>query len=126
MTFLETRKGVSSWTGAIDCRFIPEPLLVFGDGGRHVSPKAGIARFGPRSFAPGRPGRQHPSTVRVGFIGTAETVAGSHRWLEKNAEGVDGDAKHPEFPGYDADRGFFSKLEFDDAWVEQITQSELD
>src|SRR4051812_28473162 len=126
MIFSESRKGVSSWTGAVDCRYLAEPLLVFGDGGLHVDPKAGIARFGPRSFAPTRHGRQHPSTVRVGFIGTAETVDKSHAWLQQNAEGVDGDAKHPEFPGYDSDRGFFSKLEFDDAWVEQITQSELD
>jgi hypothetical protein len=126
MVFPENRKGVSAWPGSIDCRFISEPLLVFGDGGQHVAPKAGIARFGPRSFVPGRPGRQHPASVRVGFIGTAETVEKAHAWLETNSEGVDGDSKHPEFPGYRADRGFFSQLEFDDTWVEIISQSELD
>lgn len=122
-TSSESRKGISSWTGAISCQYIPEPLLVFGDNGKHVDPKAGIARFGPRSFSPAR---HHPSVVRVGFIGTAETIEKSRAWLQETAEGVNGDERHPEFPGYQPDRGFFSKLEFDDAWSEQITQSELE
>ncbi|MDP9311537.1 MAG: hypothetical protein M3R24_11760, partial [Chloroflexota bacterium] len=40
-------------------------------------------------------------------------------------QGVRGDAKHPEFPGYQADRGFFSHLEFDDDWNEKLTQTEM-
>src|ERR1700709_907240 len=99
----------------IDCSYLTEPLLIFGDRGMHVDPKAGIARYGPYSYAPAR---RHPNTVRVGFIGTAETIEKSRRWLEANAAGVIGDAKHPEFPGYQRDRGFFSQLLFDSTWIE--------
>ena len=106
----------------IACRYLPEPLLVFGDGGKHIDPKAGIAAYGPRSYLPAR---RHPRTVRVGLIGTADTIEKAHQWLVTNAEGVAGDAKHSEFPGYQADRGFFSSLDFDDTWVETISQSEL-
>src|SRR5207247_4634608 len=45
--------------------------------------------------------------------------------IEQGAQGVKGDEKHPEFPGYDEDRGFFSKLEFDSKWVEQMTHTEI-
>jgi len=88
----------------IDCQYFAEPLLIFGDNGMHIDPKSGIARYGPRSFMPAR---KHPSTVRAGFIGTADTIEKSQRWLEGNSFGVRGDAKHPEFPGYQLDRGFF-------------------
>lgn len=106
----------------IDCQYFAEPLLIFGDNGMHIDPKSGIARYGPRSFMPAR---KHPSTVRAGFIGTADTIEKSQHWLEANSLGVRGDVKHPEFPGYQIDRGFFSKLEFDDDWIEQISQSEM-
>lgn len=109
-------------TPPIACQYIPEPPLIFGDGGLHIDPKAGIAVFGPRSYLPLR---RHPHTVRVGLIGTADLVGKAQRWLESNAQGVAGNANHPEFPGYQADRGFFSRLEFDDAWVEYINQTEF-
>lgn len=106
----------------IECHHLPEPLLVFGDGGMHIDPKTGIAQYGPRSYMPTR---RHPASVRVGFIGTAGTIDTARNWLDANAEGVLGDAKHPEFPGFMADRGFFSSLTYDDTWVEPIRQSEL-
>lgn len=106
----------------IECRYIPEPLLEFGDGELHVDPKSGIDRYGPLSYTMAH---RHPGMVRVGFIGTAESMAKAHRWLERGAEGIRGDEKHPNFPGYKGDRGFLSDLAFDDAWREQISQSEL-
>ncbi|NJO81707.1 MAG: hypothetical protein HC828_02335 [Blastochloris sp.] len=106
----------------LTCSYLPEPLLAFGDAGLHIDPKAGIARYGPYSYAPVR---GHPKSVQVGFIGTAETIEKAHQWLEMCAQGVKGSEKHPEFPGYQGDRGFFSNLEFDDAWNEQLTQTEL-
>jgi hypothetical protein len=105
----------------IRCEYLPEPLLVFGDGGLHVDPKAGIARFGPRSLDTLR----HPRRVRVGVIGTAETTVTVRGWLETNADGLRGNKKHPEFPGYQSDRGSFSGLDFDDGWVELLTQTEV-
>lgn len=110
-------------TTTINCSYLNEPLLVFGDRGMHVDPKAGIARYGPYSYSPAR---RHPQTIRVGFIGTAETIDQAQHWLELTARGVPGDAKHPEFPGFQRDRGFFSQLLFEQAWTETISQTELD
>jgi len=119
---LKSKEGSTAASRYIDSHYFAEPLLVFGDNGMHIDPKSGIARYGPRSFSPAH---LHPTAVRVGFIGTADTIEKSHDWLETSSYGVRGDAKHPEFPGYQMDRGFFSKLEFDSAWIEQVTQSEM-
>jgi hypothetical protein len=102
--------------------YLSEPLLLFADDGLHVDPKAGIARYGPRSLTSA--GR-HPTRLRVGFIGTAERIDIARAWLGTQAEGVNGDAKNPEFPGWMADRGFFSTLEFADSWNEELAQAEL-
>jgi len=103
------------------CDYIDEPLLKFGDDGLHVDPKAGVARHGPRSLGTGR----HPATVQVGLIGTATTIEKSSAWLEKTSLGVLGDEKHPEFPGFDASRGFFSKMSLPPHLAVQISQTEL-
>lgn len=108
---------------AIRSRYLGEPPLVFADGRQDVDPKLGLSRFGPKSW---RPERRHPSSLRVGFLGSAETIEQAHRWIEKSAEGVHGDADHPEFPGCMADRGFMTKLVFDSAWSAPLYRSELD
>lgn len=108
---------------AIRGQYLGEPKLVFADAREHVDPKLGISRFGPKSYSPRR---KHPSTIKLGFIGTADSIATTKDWLTTNASGVAGDAKHPEFPGFMDDRGFFSQMEFDTDWHSQIYQSEVD
>lgn len=103
------------------CEYLTEPLLAFADEQLHADPKAGVARYGPRSYGKG----EHPSQVRVGLVGTAESIATARTWLETSAEGVLGDENHPEFPGYQRDRGFCSELAFDDAGKEMVTQTEF-
>src|SRR5215469_14833196 len=115
-----TRRVVSS--PLITSSYIREPLLLFAEDGLHVDPKSGIARYGPRSLT--SVGR-HPTRLRVGFIGSAERIDVARKWLERQAEGVNGDAKNPEFPGWMPDRGFFSALEFADGWDEVLGQAEL-
>lgn len=83
----------------IRCEYFAEPLLIFGEDGLHIDPKAGIARYGPRTYKL----QKHPSRVRVGVIGTSRTIELSREWLTKNSEGVPGDEKHPEFPGFQSD-----------------------
>jgi hypothetical protein len=91
-------------------------------GKEHIDPKYGIACYGPRSYdSP----KRHPATVRVGFIGSADTVEKAREWIELNAQGVPGDEKHPAFPGCAADRGFYTKLEYDSSWIEQVSHTEL-
>ena len=94
----KTKKTKSRFTDAqvvppaIKCRYLIEPRLCFGGGGEHVDPKIGIARFGPKSY---KPTKQHPATVRVGFIGSAETIGAAQSWIENTSAGVAGDEKHP-------------------------------
>jgi hypothetical protein len=98
-------------------------MLQFADERENVDPKLGISRFGPKSLSPRK---RHPSYVRVGFIGSAETIASTKEWMQKCAQGVAGDEKHPEFPGFMIDRGFFSQLEFDNSWDGQLFTQEID
>lgn len=107
----------------ITTNFLDEPLLVFADNRQHEDPKTGIARFGPKSL---KPLELHPSIVRVGLIGSGETVEKARLWIEKCSDRVVGDDAHPEFPGFKKDRGFFSELQFDDAWVAKLSHAEID
>jgi len=105
----------------IRLKYFEEPLLAFGSGGLHVDPKAGVARYGPHSLGTSR----HPSSIRIGMIGTAGTCGAAQEWLAEIAEGVTGNDKHPEFPGIQKDRGYFASLVLDERAVEMITQTEL-
>jgi hypothetical protein len=107
----------------ISCQYLGEPLLCFADGKQHIDPKFGVLNFGPKSYSPIK---RHPSLVRVGFIGSAETIEIAKQWMEKTAQGVLGNDKHPAFPGFQKERGFFSELVFDDAWIGQLNRSEIE
>jgi hypothetical protein len=63
---------------------LEEPELEFGGGGRHVDIRFGIKDHGPFDLqAP-----KAPKEVRIGLIGTAETVEGTSRWIEKCSQGI--------------------------------------
>jgi hypothetical protein len=108
-------------TGRIQVDHLSEPFLLFAEGGLHVDPKSGIDRYGPRSYGTS----QHPKSVRVGVIGTAELSETARSWIERNAVGVGGDETNRSFPGFAQDRGFFSSLAFDDGWNATISQTEM-
>lgn len=63
---------------------LEEPELEFGGGSRHVDIRFGIRDYGPFDLLSPRA----PKEVRVGLIGTSETVEGTTRWLEKCAQGI--------------------------------------
>jgi hypothetical protein len=108
---------------SINCEYVSEPELEFANGNRHVDPKTGLYLFGPKSF---EPRRRHPEDVRVGLIGSADTLEVVRRWLERNAAGVEGNTEYLGFAGFMPDRGFRSRLVFDDDWVAQLTRREID
>jgi hypothetical protein len=97
-------------------------MLQFANHKEHVDPRHGMLCYGPKSY---RPTNRHPASVRVGFIGTAQSIEISHTWIDRSSTGVPGDASHPEFPGFAPDRGFYSKLEYDHHWNETLSQDEL-
>ncbi len=107
----------------VRCEFFNEPSLEFASDRIHLCPKRGITLFGPRSLDMGK---RHPETIRVGLIGTGESIESALGWLESCSNGVPGDDKNYRFPGFKADRGFFSELSFENETVEKLTLGELE
>ena len=64
----------------IKTEYFEEPKLEFGDYFEHEDSKTGLAEYGPfgRNIA-----GFHPSEIKLGFIGTRETISGAQEWIEK-------------------------------------------
>jgi hypothetical protein len=61
--------------------FLHEPELEFGAGGQHIDIRFGLLHNGPLDLRTGRA----PAEIKVGIVGTTETVEGMARWLERSA-----------------------------------------
>jgi hypothetical protein len=90
-------------------RVFDEPVLEFGDGGQHCDPRHGLREFGPLQPRSG-------DVIRVGVIGTEETVAGFTEFLAETARGIDAENKqlinlNPDFPGLGNQNPFRCKFE---------------
>ncbi|MGO8912978.1 MAG: argonaute/piwi family protein [Bradyrhizobium sp.] len=90
-------------------RVFDEPVLEFGDGGQHCDPRHGLREFGPLQPRSG-------DVIRVGVIGTEETVAGFTESLAETARGIDSQNKqlinlNPDFPGLGNQNPFRCKFE---------------
>ncbi|MDG6912533.1 MAG: hypothetical protein JRN35_05565 [Nitrososphaerota archaeon] len=77
-----------------------ESVLIFGNGGRHVDPKAGLALFGPSGHAKGG---GTPKSISVGIVGPEDATEAARTWLESLNSPVDNDKDNPRlyptFPG---------------------------
>lgn len=90
----------------IQATHLPEPDLEFG-AGRHIDVRFGIANYGPFD-------RDRSATggiIRLGIVGTAETLDGVLRWLERCGAGVAAKESRrvnlfPAFPGFGKDSPF--------------------
>lgn len=60
--------------------YLAEPKLQFGEFFEHEDTKTGLAEFGP--FGKNVPGL-HPSEIKLGFIGTRQTISGTKEWIER-------------------------------------------
>jgi hypothetical protein len=94
-------------TPHIGCSYLDEPSLLFCGEREHVSARAGMALFGPRSLD--MPDR-HPAVTRVGMIGSGESLESAYNWITDCQKGVDGDEQHDTFPGYTEHQGFYLKI----------------
>ena len=108
-------------------RVFDEPELEFASGGTHVDVRFGITRFGPLDLGD----TKAPSQLKIGFIGTEETIGAIRQWFERCRESIP--AKNsklanlfPEFPGFSGDASFRSSLVFNDRWSSAIRQREVD
>lgn len=102
---------------------IPEPELEFGDGGLFIDPRVGLIRHGPLQPKPG-------DVVRIGVIGTTETVDGFAKYLDRAMIGIDGaNAKlgnlHPGFPGLGNDNPFRCKFEVAEGGAATVLSSDI-
>lgn len=63
----------------ISLEHLAEPTLQFGHYFEHQDTKTGLAEYGP--FGLNIEGL-HPSEMKLGFVGTRETIAGAKEWIE--------------------------------------------
>ena len=107
--------------------FFDEPELEFGSGGTHVDIRHGIMLHGPLDLGEATA----PTQIRVGLVGTAESVEGIRNWLEHCKTGVPAKASRlgnlfPPFPGFGAETTFHCDLAFHDRWTSTLRQREID
>lgn len=121
-----TKNNTSRTLGAlpgIKSQYFPEPPLLFAEKREHIDPKYGLSCFGPYSR---HDPDKHPASVKVGFIGSSESIATSQEWISRMAEGVMGNQLHVSFPGYTKEVAFGSELYFHPNWNATITRAELE
>jgi hypothetical protein len=98
----------------IEVSHIGEPELEFGGGGRHLDIRFGLMDYGPFDAAHS----EAPRRIRIGIVGSAETVEGAARWIDRCRSGLPAKASRqpnlfPAFPGLGAFRcEFVTSAEF--------------
>ncbi|MFB3924330.1 MAG: hypothetical protein ACE145_21630 [Terriglobia bacterium] len=93
--------------------FLDEPELEFG-AGKHVDIRFGVANYGPLDFDSPLAPRQ----IKVGIIGSPETVEGVQRWLIRCRTGIAAKPSKqpnlfPKFPGFTSESSFRSAVLMD-------------
>jgi len=112
---------------ALRVSYLEEPKLIFGDQQEEPNPKLGLFNFGPYSV---RDGARHPTRIRLGIIGSGQTVADCKAWLSRIEEPIDpvGRARKQvtPFPGFASDRGpFQSAFVVDQPCVRTLSDNEI-
>jgi hypothetical protein len=81
--------------------FIQEPEPEFGSNGRHIDIRFGLMNYGPLD----RDLQTAPEQIRIGVVGSGESVEGFTGWIAACREGVDAKVSKqpnlfPRFPGF--------------------------
>lgn len=105
---------------------IGEPELEFGGGGRHVDIRFGLMDYGPFDAVH----LEAPRRVRVGIVGSAETVEGASRWMNRCNAGLPAKASRqpnlfPAFPGLGKDGAFRCEFVTSAEFQRTLPQREL-
>ncbi len=100
-----------------------EPMLEFGDGGQHCDPRQGLREHGPLQPRSG-------DVIRVGVIGTDDTVAGFTEFLGETGRGIESGNKqlinlNPDFPGLGNQNPFRCKFEVPDGATATISRRQV-
>src|SRR5439155_12431834 len=105
--------------------FINEPELEFGTA-RHVDIRFGIMQHHPFDINE----EQRPNTIRIGVVGTTQSIGGVMDWLETLREEVGAYESpkpnlYPKFPGFSEDSPFRSRLIIDSALNSAVHHREI-
>jgi len=106
--------------------FTHEPELEFG-AGRHIDVRFGLMNYGPLDIKDS----DLPKEIRVGIVGTPETVEGVVRWLEACRGELPAKTSNqpnlfPRFPGFRTDNNWRATLVLDPKLQETIPPKEFD
>lgn len=107
-------------------QFIQEPELQFGTG-RHIDIKFGLMNYGPLDFD----SPLAPKRIKVGLVGTPETIESIERWLHKCEGEIPAKVSRqpnlfPRFPGFNSDIAFQASLILEPRLQRTIPQREID
>ena len=86
---------------------LAEPKLQFGQYFEHQDTKTGLAECGP--FGLNVDGL-HPSEIKVGFIGTRETITGAKEWIEMCSKPIESENAHVLGGTAYGDNGLFGEM----------------
>jgi hypothetical protein len=104
--------------------FIDEPILTFGEEKKYIDPKMGLLAYGPCLY---KNKRAISSSIRLGIIGSKETIALAEKWIGRCQGKIPGKAKAPllfqPFPGFT--RIFGCELQILRECVEVLTRAEI-
>ena len=105
----------------------PEPQLEFGDGATHIDVRFGIANYGPTD----KDTTLSPKDLKIGIVGTEETVQRLRSWLAQVKGGVPAKKSRrpnlfPPFPGFTKDTCFGSEIVTHHRWSETIPKREIE
>ncbi len=105
--------------------YLDEPELEFGGLRRHIDIRQGLTLFGPLDADAERPRR-----IRLGLVGTQQTVDGIVQWLERCRSGVAAKASRqpnlfPAFPGFGAESAFRTDFDIDQSLVRALSSREV-
>src|SRR5436190_18387193 len=113
---MRTRKGRKSEPRSClylirEIEVFDEPELEFGAEIPHIDIRFGIMNYGPLDVG----SQSAPNRIRIGTVGSPETVEGTVRWLETCRQEIPAKESNqpnlfPRFPGFSADQGFRSTL----------------
>ena len=100
--------------------FFQEPELEFG-AGRHIDIRFGLMHYGPLDYEQSLA----PKLIKLGIVGTPETVEGMHTWLERCQNEIPAKLSKqpnlfPRFPGFNPDASFRSSLLMDQQLQREI------
>ena len=115
--------GIGANRATLRIDYCREPRLRFAGDRLHEDPKTGIARYGPATM--GLP--RHPASIRLGYVGSGQSVDSAREWFRRAAGGLAGvgDQGLLDFPGFMSDRGFFADLVETYGLVSTVTAHDL-